>query len=93
MNTILFVNITFIIDRMGATATSAFLCSILALACLMLYRPVRRELVRVAWIRRCFCPQEGMSRSYRIKKNLYNLSDGELGATTSHNNDDLLSHS
>ena len=91
MNTILFVNITFIIDRMGATAICAFLCAILGLACLMLYRPVRRELVRVSWIRRCFCPQEGMARSYRIKKNIYNMSDGELGGDTTTAND-LLSN-
>jgi MFS family permease len=62
MNTIFVANVTFIIDRIGdegVGAICALLCGILALSGLMLYRPLRKELVKVTWLRRCCCPNEG----------------------------------
>ena len=80
MNTILFANVTFIIDRIGDLGPGAIcvlLCSMLAVSSLMLYRPLRKELVRVRWIRRCCCPSEGIAKSKTIKRPTY-ASEGEL---------------
>jgi len=84
MNTILFANLTFVIDRIGELgpgAICALLCSMLGLSSLMLYRPLRKELVRVRWIRRCCCPNEGIAKSKTIKRPTY-ASEGELGEET-----------
>ena len=81
MNTIFVANVTFIIDRVGdqgARAICALLCGILALSGVMLYRPLRKELVRVSWLRRCCCPNEGKTKSKTIKRKIF-ASEGELG--------------
>jgi hypothetical protein len=85
MNTILFANVTFVIDRigeLGAGAICVLLCSLLGLSSLMLYRPLRKELVRVKWIRRCCCPREGIAKSKTLRKNIYASEGMELGDNT-----------
>ncbi len=84
MNTIFVANVTFIIDRIGdegVGAICALLCGILALSGMMLYRPLRKELVKVSWIRRCCCPNEGKAKSKTIKRKIF-ASEGELGEDT-----------
>ncbi len=80
MNTILFTNLTFIIDRVPSIGgLCVLLCGLLALSAAVLYRPLRKELVRVRWIRRCCCPSEGRLKSYRIHLGDETKDDGELG--------------
>ena len=81
MNTILFANVTFVIDRIGDVgeeAMCALLCGLLGLAIAMLSSPLRKELIRVKWIRRCCCPNEGKAKSKTIKRKFF-ASDGDLG--------------
>jgi len=70
MNTLLFANITFVIDRIVQLTNSSaciFLCLLLAMSSLVLYRSLRKELVTIKWIKRCCYPKEGKLKSYKIK--------------------------
>ena len=69
MNTIVFANFTFVIDRIvsfGAAIACLLLCLLLLLSVLVLYRPVWKELKRVRWIRKC-CKLDKV-KSYTIKR-------------------------
>ena len=71
MSTILFANLTFIIDRIvNFTLWSAcvFLCFLLVASSAVLYKPLRKELVTFRCLRKMCCPKEGKSKSYRVKK-------------------------
>ncbi len=56
MNTILFANVTFIIDRIVSQSTTVaciFLCLLLLASIVFLYRPLKREIFRVKCVRKC----------------------------------------
>jgi hypothetical protein len=69
MNTILFANVTFVIDRIvsyDSTTACVFLCILLLASIGFLYRPLSKELSRVKCIRRC-CKLDKV-KSYTIKR-------------------------
>lgn len=70
LNTILFANVTFAIDRIvQSTNYSAcvLLCFLLIGSNAALYKPVRRELRQIKWVRKLCCKRDGELKSYRIK--------------------------
>jgi hypothetical protein len=69
MNTILFANVTFVIDRIVSINTviaCVFLCLLLLGSIIFLYRPLRRELYRVKCVRKCL--KLDKLKSYTIKR-------------------------
>ena len=69
MNTILFANVTFVIDRIVSHSpllACTFLCLLLFASIGFLYRPLGKELSRVRCIRRC-CKLDKI-KSYTIRR-------------------------
>ena len=70
LNTILFSNVTFVVDRIvRLTNWSAclFLCLLLLGSIAALFKPLKTELKQIACIRRLCCPREITLKSYRIR--------------------------
>jgi len=70
LNTILFANVTFAIDRIvQSTNYSAciLLCLLLFGSNAALYKPVSRELRAIKWVRKLCFKKDGGLKSYRIK--------------------------
>ena len=69
MNTIVFANLTFVIDRIVSpddTVACIFLCILLLASILFLYRPLKKELHRVKCIRKLL--KLDKVKSYTIKR-------------------------